>query len=88
MERMKIRQQMGQTGSPFAIARSLGLKGCYKGALSTWCRDIPFSVIFFPGAYSRVERVPARECVCIEEGKNLPATLECVCTRVDDTDDD
>lgn len=54
MEITKIRMQM-QTTLPVAerqgmveVVRGLGVKGLYRGCLSTWARDIPYSMIFFP----------------------------------------
>lgn len=41
--------------SAFQIARSLGLKGLYKGSRACLMRDIPFSMIYFP-TYSRIKR--------------------------------
>jgi hypothetical protein len=34
--------------SPMGVIRDLGLRGVFKGSMSTLARDIPFSVIFFP----------------------------------------
>jgi hypothetical protein len=31
------------------VLRELGLRGLYRGAAATLMRDIPFSIIFFPG---------------------------------------
>lgn len=32
----------------FTIAKEMGLRGLYKGTLATLCRDVPFSIMFFP----------------------------------------
>ena len=47
MEIVKIRMQL--TGlSLSSTVRSLGVYGLYKGSLATLCRDVPFSLVFFP----------------------------------------
>jgi solute carrier family 25 aspartate/glutamate transporter 12/13 len=55
MEIVKIRLQTQasmakhlQTG-PWQIISELGPRGLYRGAAATMMRDIPFSIIFFPG---------------------------------------
>lgn len=53
MEIVKIRMQMqaleGTNTSTLTVVKELGLRGLYKGVCSTWARDIPYSVLFFPG---------------------------------------
>lgn len=53
MEMVKIHMQL-QTQrhervlkSTWQVIKELGLSGIYKGTLTTWMRDIPFSVVFF-----------------------------------------
>lgn len=54
MEIVKIQMQLASTlphptsrPSLVSTVRSLGLGGLYRGAVSTLCRDVPFSIIFF-----------------------------------------
>lgn len=55
MEIVKIQMQLASTlpqhpiprPSLVSTVRSLGLGGLYRGATSTLCRDVPFSIIFF-----------------------------------------
>lgn len=55
MEITKIRMQMqallplGERQSLLQIVQSLGIRGMYSGSLATLSRDVPFSVLFFPG---------------------------------------
>lgn len=48
MEIVKIRLQMGAP-SAAQVVRDLGLRGLYTGSMTTLARDIPFSVVMFPG---------------------------------------
>ena len=50
MEMIKIQMQISKAKNPstLAIIQSLGLKGLYKGTITTLARDVPFSLIFFP----------------------------------------
>eukprot|EP00035_Acanthoeca_spectabilis_P012300 m.219580 g.219580 ORF g.219580 m.219580 type:complete len:292 (-) comp15584_c0_seq4:517-1392(-) len=55
MEIVKLRMQL-QNLKPAAerltsmqIVKNLGLRGLYKGVAVTWMRDVPYSIIFFPG---------------------------------------
>eukprot|EP01087_Luapelamoeba_hula_P024076 TRINITY_DN9042_c3_g1_i1.p1 TRINITY_DN9042_c3_g1~~TRINITY_DN9042_c3_g1_i1.p1 ORF type:complete len:328 (-),score=54.57 TRINITY_DN9042_c3_g1_i1:31-987(-) len=56
MEIVKIRLQLQgasdlppeQRKSAVGVVRDLGLRGLYKGSASTFLRDVPFSIIFFP----------------------------------------
>lgn len=54
MELLKIRMQLEGNRpvelqrSVVTIAKELGLRGVYKGTMSTLLRDVPFSFIFFP----------------------------------------
>eukprot|EP00010_Vexillifera_abyssalis_P006490 CAMPEP_0201545624 /NCGR_PEP_ID=MMETSP0173_2-20130828/2078_1 /ASSEMBLY_ACC=CAM_ASM_000268 /TAXON_ID=218659 /ORGANISM="Vexillifera sp., Strain DIVA3 564/2" /LENGTH=318 /DNA_ID=CAMNT_0047954067 /DNA_START=41 /DNA_END=997 /DNA_ORIENTATION=- len=54
MEIVKIQLQMEgqkhakQSKGVMGVAKELGLRGLYKGATSTWLRDVPFSLIYFP----------------------------------------
>ena len=54
MEIVKLRMQL-QNLKPVAerltamqVVNALGFKGMYKGSAVTWCRDIPYSLVFFP----------------------------------------
>lgn len=53
MEMVKIQMQL-QTQrhgkvlkSTWQVIKELGLRGIYRGTLTTWIRDIPFSIVFF-----------------------------------------
>lgn len=55
MEIVKLRMQL-QNLKPVAeqlttmqVVRSLGFAGLYKGIVITWMRDVPYSILFFPG---------------------------------------
>lgn len=55
MEIVKLRMQL-QNLKPVAdrlstgeVVKNLGLRGLYKGVGITWMRDVPYSVVFFPG---------------------------------------
>ena len=64
MEIVKIRMQMqallpvAERQSTMDVVRGLGLRGLYQGTLATLCRDVPFSVLFFPG-YANVKALLA-----------------------------
>jgi hypothetical protein len=53
MEIVKIQLQLAATNGGTGnfrlsdVVRSLGLRGLYRGTVSTLCRDIPFSILFF-----------------------------------------
>lgn len=48
MEMVKINMQLpGQQRTIGSIVKTLGLRGLYRGTISTLMRDIPFSMIFF-----------------------------------------
>jgi len=55
MEITKIRLQMQATLPPaqrqslIQVVQSLGLRGMYQGTQATLVRDVPFSLLFFPG---------------------------------------
>jgi len=66
MELTKIQMQLQDT-LPVAerqtvgqVIKSLGLRGCYRGTAATLLRDIPYSVLFFPG-YANLRRLSADE---------------------------
>jgi hypothetical protein len=50
MEMVKIQMQLAGPGNTSlgALVRQLGIRGLYKSTTATLCRDVPFSVIFFP----------------------------------------
>lgn len=54
MEITKIKMQIQAKIPPsqrkplMKIYKQLGFKGLYKGASLCWCRDIPYSMLFFP----------------------------------------
>lgn len=64
MELVKIRMQMqaleGTKTSTINVVKELGLTGLYKGVLATWARDVPYSIIFFPG-YATIKDALADE---------------------------
>lgn len=67
MEITKIRMQMQALSLPPAehksavqIVRGMGIRGLYSGSLATLARDVPFSVLFFPG-YAHLKRILADE---------------------------
>ena len=41
--------------SAVEVVQHLGLRGMYRGVLSTWARDVPYSLVFFP-LYSNLHR--------------------------------
>lgn len=55
MEIVKIRMQMqallpaAERQSTVQVVKGLGLKGLYQGTAATLSRDVPFSILFFPG---------------------------------------
>lgn len=55
MEIVKIRMQMqallpaAERQGTIDVIKGLGLKGLYQGTAATLSRDVPFSVLFFPG---------------------------------------
>lgn len=55
MEMVKIRMQMQamlpelERKSTIEVVKALGIKGLYQGTVSTLMRDVPFSLLFFPG---------------------------------------
>ena len=55
MEIVKLRMQLQNLKpvedrlSTMQVVRGLGLKGLYRGVTVTWMRDVPYSMIFFPG---------------------------------------
>jgi solute carrier family 25 aspartate/glutamate transporter 12/13 len=78
MEITKIRLQMqatlpkSQRQSTMNVIRSLGLRGMYTGTPATLARDVPYSILFFPG-YSNL-----RKCFEDENGDcGIFATLFC-----------
>jgi solute carrier family 25 aspartate/glutamate transporter 12/13 len=75
MEIVKIRVQM-QATMPAAekmnavqIVQHLGIRGMYSGTLATLSRDVPFSLVFFPG-YANLKALLADE-----KGNNSVASL-------------
>jgi hypothetical protein len=55
MEIVKLRMQLqnlkpaAERLSTMQVVRGLGLTGLYRGVFVTWMRDVPYSMIFFPG---------------------------------------
>lgn len=55
MEVSKIRMQMqallpvAERQTAMQVVKGLGIKGLYTGTAATLCRDVPFSIVFFPG---------------------------------------
>lgn len=66
MEITKIRLQMNkllpveQRMTAIEVVRHLGIRGMYSGTVSTLCRDVPFSLLFFPG-YANLKAMLADE---------------------------
>ena len=64
MEIVKIRMQMqallpvAERQNTMQVIKSLGLKGLYQGTAATLSRDVPFSVLFFPG-YANIKALMA-----------------------------
>lgn len=62
MEITKIRMQMqatlpvDQRQTLTQLVKSMGIRGLYQGTLSTLSRDVPFSILFFPG-YANLKKV-------------------------------
>eukprot|EP00607_Mallomonas_marina_P007576 CAMPEP_0182417416 /NCGR_PEP_ID=MMETSP1167-20130531/1867_1 /TAXON_ID=2988 /ORGANISM="Mallomonas Sp, Strain CCMP3275" /LENGTH=290 /DNA_ID=CAMNT_0024590983 /DNA_START=68 /DNA_END=940 /DNA_ORIENTATION=- len=75
MEIVKIRMQMQATlpvterQGTMAVVRSLGLRGLYTGTPATLMRDVPFSLLFFPG-YANIKAALADK-----QGNNSLPTL-------------
>jgi solute carrier family 25 aspartate/glutamate transporter 12/13 len=55
MEIVKIRMQMqallpaAERQSTVEVVKNLGIKGMYRGTFATLSRDVPYSILFFPG---------------------------------------
>eukprot|EP01038_Epipyxis_sp_PR26KG_P012840 gene12840-17214_t len=66
MEITKIRMQMqallpvAERQSTIQVVKGLGIRGLYSGSLATLSRDIPYSVLFFPG-YANLKKLLADE---------------------------
>ncbi len=66
MEITKIRMQMqallpvAERKSTMEVVKGLGVRGMYSGTLATLARDVPFSILFFPG-YANVKKMMADE---------------------------
>lgn len=66
MEITKIRMQMQATlpvaerKTTIEVVKALGLRGMYSGTLATLARDVPFSILFFPG-YANLKALVANE---------------------------
>ena len=64
MEIVKIRMQMqallpvAERQNTMQVIKGLGLKGLYQGTAATLSRDVPFSVLFFPG-YANIKAMMA-----------------------------
>jgi len=62
MEITKIRMQLqallpaAERRSTIQVVKELGIKGLYRGSLATLARDVPFSVLFFPG-YANIKKL-------------------------------
>eukprot|EP00949_MAST-11_sp_MAST-11-sp1_P004577 g4577.t1 len=48
MEATKIRTQMNPGISVAGIVRDLGIRGLYRGSLTSMARDVPYNCVFFP----------------------------------------
>lgn len=66
MEITKIRMQMqallpeAERMSAVQVVKQMGLKGLYTGTVATLSRDVPFSLIYFPG-YANLKLMLADE---------------------------
>jgi len=66
MEITKIRMQMqallpvAERQTTVEVIRSLGIRGLYTGSMATLARDIPYSIIFFPG-YANLKKYLANK---------------------------
>lgn len=66
MEITKIRMQMqallpeSERMTAVQVVQQMGIKGLYSGTLATLSRDVPFSLIFFPG-YANLKALLADE---------------------------
>lgn len=75
MEITKIRMQMQallpveERVNAVQLVRQLGIRGLYSGTVATLTRDVPFSLIFFPG-YANLKALLADE-----KGNNSIASL-------------
>jgi solute carrier family 25 (mitochondrial aspartate/glutamate transporter), member 12/13 len=76
MEITKIRMQMQALLPPsermttVQVVQQMGIKGLYSGTLATLSRDVPFSLLFFPG-YANLKKALADE-----QGNNsIPSLL-------------
>eukprot|EP01031_Cornospumella_fuschlensis_P033079 gene33079-40014_t len=76
MEIVKIRMQTQMLLPPeermgtMQVVRGMGIKGMYSGTLATLVRDVPFSLLFFPG-YANLKKLLADE-----KGENsIPSLL-------------
>lgn len=64
MELIKIRMQMQsllpihERQSTLQVLRSFSIPGLYQGTIATLCRDVPFSIIFFP-LYANLKKMTA-----------------------------
>ena len=67
MEIVKIRCQLSGRGA-LSVCKELGLKGMYKGYVSTLSRDVVFNIVFFP-----VQSHIKRKCITedLSESKRL-----------------
>jgi len=66
MEITKLRMQLqnllpvAERKSLMQVVRDLGVKGMYTGTAATLARDVPFSIVFFPG-YANLKKLLADE---------------------------
>lgn len=61
-EVLKIRLQMQEKQpkrylklTPIEMVKRLGFRGLFNGTIATMCRDVPFSILFFP-MYARIKK--------------------------------
>lgn len=75
MEITKIRMQMQATlpvaerQSTIEVVKAMGIRGLYTGTLATLSRDVPFSLLFFPG-YANFKKALANS-----DGENSTLSL-------------
>ena len=94
MEITKIRLQMqatlpeAQRQSTLEVVKSLGIRGMYTGTAATLARDVPYSILFFPG-YSNLRKVFEDEngdcgiLATLFSGGTAAAAAAGICTPMD-----
>ncbi|KAA8492189.1 Mitochondrial substrate carrier family protein X [Porphyridium purpureum] len=55
------------------LAGELGMMGLYTGVVSTWMRDVPFSLIYFPLYFEATQRIKAK-AAALDRNMSVTAT--------------